>query len=107
MSVVFCSSMSRTISPLARSCEVTACLSSASSSPRVGTPARSTALKANVAMGLADGHPSGPASRRAVAHRGHVARHSEQALELLGGRRAALGELLGDRAAANEVDHRG
>ena len=44
------SSMSRTIRPLPRSCEATACLSSASISPLVGAPAMSRALKANVAI---------------------------------------------------------
>ena len=38
-------SMSRTISPRCLSCSVTACLDSASTSPRAGAPARSIALK--------------------------------------------------------------
>ena len=43
---LFFSSMSRTIRPFERSCAATACLSSASSSPRVDVPERSSALKA-------------------------------------------------------------
>ena len=42
--------MSRTISPRDLSWSVTACLDSASTSPRDGTPARSIALKTNVSM---------------------------------------------------------
>jgi hypothetical protein len=47
---LFFSSMSRTIRPFERSCVATACLSSASSSPRVELPARSSALNAKLAM---------------------------------------------------------
>ena len=42
------SETSRTISPRWRSCSVTCAFDVASSSPREGTPARSTALNANV-----------------------------------------------------------
>ncbi len=45
------SSMSTTIRPLDRSCDATACLSLPSISPRVGTPARSSALKPKLAIG--------------------------------------------------------
>src|SRR3954449_5789288 len=88
-SVGFCSSMSRTISPLARSCAATDCLSSASTSPRVAVPVRSRALNAKVDIAL--GHPDG-------AH---------QATKLLGARGASLGELSGDLVPAHEVDERG
>src|SRR5215210_8586053 len=81
--------MSRTIRPLARSCEETACLSSASSSPRVGAPVRSSALKAKLAMSL---------GRLDGAH---------QAAELLGSRRALLGELARDLLAPDQVDQAG
>ena len=46
------SSMSTTIRPLERSWEATACLSLPSISPRVGTPARSSALKVKLAIVL-------------------------------------------------------
>src|SRR5947207_10270727 len=88
-SVGFCSSMSRTIRPLERSCAATDCLSSASTSPRVAAPVRSRALNAKVDIAL--GHP----------HRAH------QSAELLGARGARLGELAGDLLAADEVDERG
>src|SRR4051794_37238765 len=88
-SVGFCSSMSRTIRPLARSCAATDCLSSASTSPRVAAPERSRALKAKVDIAL--GHPDG-------AH---------QPVELLGARGASLGELAGDLLPADEVDEGG
>jgi hypothetical protein len=45
--------MSRTIIPFERSCWATAALLSASSSPRVGTPWRSTALKLKVVAAMA------------------------------------------------------
>ncbi len=44
------SETSRTISPRWRSCSVTAAFEDASTSPRDGTPARSTALNPNIAM---------------------------------------------------------
>src|SRR5919204_3994625 len=84
-SVGFCSSMSRTIRPLERSCAATDCLSSASISPRVEAPVRSSALNAKVDIAL--GHP----------HRAH------QTAELLGARGARLGELAGDLVTAHEV----
>src|SRR5919201_4716276 len=84
-SVGFCSSMSRTISPFARSCAATDCLSSASTSPRVAAPVRSSALNAKVDIALC--HP----------HRAH------QAAELLRARGARLGELAGDLVTADEV----
>src|SRR3954470_15908791 len=79
-----CSSMSTTIRPLARSCEATACLVSASISPLVVTPERSRALKAKLAIAL--GHP----------HRAH------EAAQFLGVRGARLRELAGDQVAARE-----
>src|SRR6185437_15393313 len=88
-SVGFCSSMSRTIRPLERSCEATDCLSSASISPRVAVPVRSRALKAKVDIAL--GHP----------HRAH------QATQLLGARGTRLGELAADLLAPDEVGERG
>ncbi len=48
----FCSSMSVTIRPFARSCAATACLFSASISPFAPTPAISRALNANVPMAM-------------------------------------------------------
>src|SRR3954454_1392955 len=88
-SVGFCSSMSRTIRPFARSCDATVCLSSASISPRVAVPVRSSALNAKVDMAL--GHP----------HRAH------QAAQLLGGRGTRLRELAGDLLAPHQVVERG
>src|ERR671935_408806 len=87
-SVGFCSSMSRTIRPLARSCAATDCLSSASTSPRVAAPVRSSALNAKVDIALR--HP----------HRAH------QAAKLLGARGARLCELAGDLVPAHEVGKR-
>src|SRR5919204_3602193 len=89
-SVGFCSSMSRTIRPLERSCAATDCLSSASTSPRVAAPVRSSALKAKVDI-FSLRHP----------HRAH------QAPELLRARGACLGELAGDLLPAHEVRQRG
>src|SRR5687768_12096735 len=80
-----CSSMSTTIRPFERSCDATACLSFASISPFVGEPPRSSALNAYVAIRL--GHPHGP----------------HQAAELLGSRRAGLGQLTGDLVLADEL----
>src|ERR671930_2131258 len=88
-SVGFCSAMSRTIRPWARSCDATLCLSSASISPRVEVPVRSSALKAKVDIAL--GHP----------HRAH------QAAQLFGARGTRLGEFPGDLLAAHEVGKRG
>src|SRR5262245_33194111 len=88
-SVGFCSSMSRTIRPLARSCAATEALSSASTSPRVEAPVRSRALNAKVDIALC--HPHG-------AH---------QTAELLGARGARLCELAGDLVPAHEVGERG
>src|SRR3954453_16160578 len=88
-SVGFCSSMSRTIRPFARSSDATVCLSSASISPRVAVPVRSSALYGKVDMAL--GHP----------HRAH------QAAQLLGGRGTRLRELAGDLLAPHQVGERG
>src|SRR3954447_23356046 len=89
----FFSSMSTTISPRARSCDATCCLSSASTSPLVETPDRSSALKVNVlssaaAIGLGDPHG---------AH---------QATELLGRGRARLGQLARDLLPPHQVGER-
>src|SRR3954447_15158500 len=88
-SVGFCSSMSRTIRPLPRSCAATDCLSSASTSPRVAAPVRASALNAKVDIALS--HP----------HRAH------QAAQLLGARGTRLCELAGDLVIADEVGERG
>src|SRR5829696_2968370 len=89
----FFSTMSTTIRPLARSCCATCCLFSASTSPRVDTPNRSSALKVKVlsSADIALRHP----------HRAH------QATQLLGRRGARLGQLAGDLLAADEVGQRG
>src|SRR3954451_11821627 len=88
----FFSTMSTTIRPLARSCEATCCLFSASTSPRVDTPDRSSALKvkvlSSVAMALGD------------PHRAH------QAAQLLGRAGPGLGQLAADLLAADEVGER-
>src|SRR3954466_3793960 len=84
-SVGFCSSMSTTIRPLARSCAATDCLSLASTSPRVGAPARSKALNANVDMDSGD--PYGP--------------HQASQLFRRGG--ACLGQLACDLLASDQV----
>src|SRR6187397_2061304 len=82
------SSMSTTIRPFERSCAATACLSPASISPLVGTPARSSALKVKLAM---------------VLRRLHDA---HQATELFGGAGARLGELARDLVLAHQLDER-
>src|SRR3712207_358887 len=99
--------MSRTIMPFARSCWVTSCLLFASSSPRVGTPWRSTALKANVLIALP--HPGRlHGAHAAVAHAARGAHAAaEQALELTRGGRTALRQLLRDLAHAHELDEGG
>src|SRR4051794_11323281 len=88
----FCS-MSTTMRPFARSCCATCCLFSASTSPRVETPDRSSALKVKVlsSADMALGDP----------HRAH------QATELLGRARPGLGQLAGDLLSADEVGQRG
>src|SRR5262249_26097306 len=94
----FFSETSRTINPRSRSCSVTWPFDSASTSPRDGIPATSTALKAKVATsasvrqrrggsGIGLGLPDG----------------SEQTPELLRHRRALLGELAGDPARADQL----
>src|SRR6267378_2796106 len=85
--------MSRTISPRCLSWSETACLDSASSSPRALTPARSIALNTYVLMpGLLCGHS--PARAEPLA--------AEQAVELLWRRGAAFGELAADEFLADE-----
>src|SRR4029078_13636667 len=83
------SSMSTTIRPFERSCGATACLSTASISPLLALPERSSALNAKLAMVL---------SRLHDAH---------QATELVGGARARLGELARDLVLAHQLDERG
>src|SRR5581483_4400064 len=85
------SAMSRTISPRWRSCSLTTFFEDASISPRAGTPARSTARNANVAMALGGG--------RDGRHLGAA----EQALQLLGDRRALLGQRARDLAHPHEL----
>src|SRR5215207_147831 len=89
---LFFSTMSTTIRPLARSCEATCCLFSASTSPRVETPDRSSALNVKVVSSAAIvlRHP----------HRAH------QATELLGRAGPGLGQLAGDLLATDEVGER-
>src|SRR5436190_4209722 len=116
-SVGFRSSMSRTIRPFARSCEETACLLSASISPRVCAPARSSALKTKVPMALA--HPlRAVAVARRLAHAGAGGSHAgggrlraepavaHQAHELVRRGRALLSQLAGDLGGADEL-HQG
>src|SRR5262245_45881402 len=98
-----CSETSSTISPRSRSCSVPCALVSASSSPREGIPATSTALKANVVMvaGLGGGHRLGLGHRLSLAlGLGH---RSEQALQLLRHRGTLLGQLAADLVAAHEL----
>src|SRR3954453_1166138 len=87
----FCS-MSTTMRPFARSCCPTCCLFSASTSPRVDTPDRSSALKVKVlsSADMALGDP----------HRAH------QAAQLLGRAGPGLGQLAADLLAADEVGER-
>src|SRR4051794_34996748 len=88
----FFSSMSTTMRPLARSCEATCCLFSASTSPRVDTPDRSSALKVKVesSADMALGDP----------HRAH------QATELLGRAGPGFGQLAADLLPADQVGQR-
>src|SRR5215211_3753978 len=83
-----CSSMSTTIRPLPRSWCATVCLSSASISPLVEAPARSSALNAKV---LTSGHPHGS--------------HEPPQLLRRGG--AGLGQLAADHALAHQLGERG
>src|SRR3954467_9732448 len=89
----FFSSMSMTMRPLARSCAATCCLFSASTSPRVDTPDRSSALNVKVESSAADMALGDP-------HRAH------QATELLGGAGPRLGQLAADLLAADQVGQR-
>src|SRR4051794_1049260 len=95
-----CSVTSRTISPRSRSCSVTWPLVSASTSPRGGTPATSTALKAKVLMSLSSSVRGG--------HRGSrvdllALDRAEQPLQLLGHRGALFGQLPGDPAHSDQL----
>src|SRR5690242_2297569 len=100
------SSISRTIRPVARSCEETACLLSASISPRVCAPGRSSALKTKVAMGRPHRpHAAAVRHRReAVARGARGAGLAEQARELLRRGGPLHRELAGDLVAANQIE---
>src|SRR3954453_12647984 len=112
-SALLCSSTSRTIRPLARSCEETACLLSASISPRVCAPPRSRALKTKVAMVLA--HPSRAVARGAHTGRRHAGsrrlgaepRVADEPRKLVRGGRPLLRELARDLPGADQLDERG
>src|SRR5919106_3734164 len=91
------SATSRTISPRWRSCSVTCAFELASTSPRDGTPARSTALNAKLAtvsplrLGRRHRRLGGPWPA------------AEEALQLLGDRGALLRHRRADLAHAHEL----
>src|SRR5882757_1236324 len=90
----FFSETSSTMRPRSRSCSVTCPLVSASTSPREGTPATSTARNAYVLISSSAGHGG---RNGAVA-----AGRPEQPLELLGHRGTLLGELPRDAPHADQ-----
>src|SRR5688500_3563062 len=90
------SETSRTIRPRWRSCSVTIAFEVASSSPREGTPARSTALNAKLATSPSS---SGDGHRRL----GHPGPGAEETLQLLGDGRPLLGHLRADLAHPHEL----
>src|SRR3954451_5410763 len=93
----FFSATSRTIRPRSRSCSETCAFDSASTSPRDGTPATSTARNAYVLIS------------RPVAHRRHgrlpvgLRRGPQQAVELFGHGGPLLGELARHPAHADKL----
>src|SRR4051794_40882764 len=93
--------MSRTIRPRSRSWSETTDFEEASISPRAGTPARSTARKANVLT------CPPPLRLRGRRDRGHAAHRAEEALQFLRHRGALLRQGARDLAAADQLSQVG